>query len=399
MRFLGRKFNFNIHVVFWVSFLSIMGYGAQRAVLSWHMNALHIDPAMIGLTLSFFGLPRAIMNIVGGYLTDTFGRKLNLIIGVGLYVVVGYLLLAFGESKETIAVSRVFIGMGMAWGTTAAMTILSDYSDPEVLGSVFGIQKGFFWIGITLGGYFAAVFYPSWGFKRVMLFFASLGVLGLFLAGLLESHTPLEKMRVKENMARNWVKVMRECAGDIKYIALGVTGFVAKLLEDGLVITLFPIFFAENVVEVGLSVSVFTVAFAIFQPLGGIYSDRWGRRRIIVGGIFLAFFGVALLLLPGPAKLVLSALFTGCGVGILFPTAEAFAGDLAAAHTKGTAIGYWRFQRDLGSFFGPLLLPYFTLLLGEQVTILILLGLLIFSGILAMTILKGANTAGFSQPG
>lgn len=384
--------NLDIQVVLWVSFLSILGYGAQRAILPWHMSSLGIDPALAGVFLSFFGPPRAMMNIVGGYLTDTFRRKVNFLLGVALYGVVGYVVLAFSLNSAAIAVSRVLIGLGLAWGTTAAMAVLSDYSTQEVRGTVFGVQKGFFWVGIALSGYMAVVAYNRWGFMATMLLSAGLGCLSLVLIGqLMSSCTPAETGELRlERRNRGWMETFKALARDPRYTALSFGGLLAKIVEDGLVIVLLPMFFAGSVVAAGLAVTAFTVAFAVFQPFGGALSDGWGRKRVITGGMVLTIIGAALLINePGTVLIVISSFVMGVGVAVLSPAAEAMAGDLAAERVRATAIGYWRFQRDMGSFWGPLILPVITLSIGKDMVLFILIVLLMTSGVACARWLPG----------
>ncbi|MFZ5944846.1 MAG: MFS transporter [Bacillota bacterium] len=370
-----KRFNRNVEVIYWVSFLSILGYGAQRAVLSWHLKSLAIDAATVGLFISFFGLPRAVMNVAGGFFTDRFSRRSNLVVGTLLYALLGYGLLAFLESGLGIALSRALIGMGLAWATTAAMTVLSDYTDVSSRGTVFGIQKGFFWVGITFSGLIATFLYNLIGFQAEMLIFAGIGLFSAYISfKFLDKKTPKET-EVKKSLvlAKDWLTVVKLSMTDAKFLTLGLVGFLAKIIEDGIVVVMLPLFFSDSALDAGLYITFFTLSFAFFQPFGGIMSDRVGRKNIILTGNLISLLG---LLFLWQGFMTFASFLMGAGIGILSPAAEAFSGDLAPEGLSGSVLGYWRFERDLGSFFGPLLLPPAALFFGKEI-VLILVGLTI----------------------
>ncbi len=374
----------SIRVVLAVSFISILGFGAQRAVLPWHMREMGIRPELGGLFLSLYGISRAVMNILGGYLTDSFRRKRNYLAGILLYGILGYGLLAFSTHGVNIAISRVVMGLGISWATTAAMAILTDYSTLSNRGTLFGAQKGFFWVAITLSGYFSMILYPSLGFRGIMLFSVLASLAALFLVVLkLETFTPVERSAggAAKTGSMTLAGCWRFCGGDRRYIVLNIVGFMTKVLEDGVVLFLFPFFLARDQLAVALSVTVFTAAFAVFQPLGAGVSDKFGRRQVIIFGCCLTSLGLLpLAFSPGTLGMVAAASAMGIGVGAISPTAEAAAGDLAPLELKGTAIGYWRFFRDMGSFAGPLLLP--VLIIGG--------GVILTTSLLIATLMVGA---------
>ncbi|MEW6244945.1 MAG: MFS transporter [Bacillota bacterium] len=338
-----------------VSFLSILGYGAQRAILPAHLKEMGAGVGHIGFLLSLYGVPRALMNVAGGYLADRFSRKWNLVAGVMLYLA-SYMALAVFSGSVSVSLSRISMGIGLSWGTTAAMAVLSDNTSERSRGTVFGLQKAFFWAGITLSGYFAGRLGSRVGFSGVMLGSAYLGALGVLLVALL-----LTESRHAEERRRPPTLSEASRLLEPRFLMLGFVGTVSKVLDDGVIVLLLPLFLVEsgmgNAALGALLVTCYTASFAVGQPVGGALSDSAGRLRIVWAGHWLSACGLALgLLSRSAAGLMCTAVLLGLGTGFVSPTAEALSGEAAPSGLSGTSLGLWRLFRDTGSFVGPAVL-------------------------------------------
>jgi len=337
-----------------VSFLSILGYGAQRAILPAHLKEMGVGVGHIGFLLSLYGVPRALMNVAGGYLADRFSRKWNLVAGVLLYLA-SYMALAVFSGSVSVSLSRISMGIGLSWGTTAAMAVLSDNTSERSRGTVFGLQKAFFWAGITLSGYLAARLGPQVGFSGVMLGSVYLGALGVLLVALLLSESQHSEERRPPTLSEA-TRLLEP-----RLLMLGFVGTVSKVLDDGVIVLLLPLFLVEsglgNAAQGALLVTCYTASFAVGQPAGGALSDSVGRLRVVWIGHWLSACGLVLgLVFRSVFGLMCTAVLLGLGTGFVSPTAEALSGEVAPPGLSGTSLGFWRLFRDLGSFLGPAVL-------------------------------------------
>ena len=130
-------------------------------------------------------------------------------------------------------------------------------------------------------------------------------------------------------------------------------------LNDGLAWGLFPIFFAAaglSLREIGLLSFAYPAAWGIAQLWTGALSDRWGRKWLIASG--MAVQGAALLGLAATRGLrpwLAAAIVLGIGTAMVYPTLLAAIGDVAHPAWRGSAVGVYRFWRDLGYAAGALL--------------------------------------------
>jgi MFS family permease len=94
-------------------------------------------------------------------------------------------------------------------------------------------------------------------------------------------------------------------------------------------------------------------------------SDRIGRQVPIVAGMILCGIGVgAMPLGAGTLWWSIWALVTGIGMALLYPTLGAAVADMTPPSWRGSALGVYRFWRDLGYGFGGLALGVIAQLSG-----------------------------------
>jgi MFS family permease len=143
--------------------------------------------------------------------------------------------------------------------------------------------------------------------------------------------------------------------------------FVALTLSDlayfsctGVLLAVTPLFVAGPLgagdAGVGLAMGSFSVTTLVLRPLAGRWSDRRGRRALLVGGA--ALFAVGVLghyLVTGMVTLVALRLFLGAAEAFYFVAGFAALADLAPAGREGEALSLNSLALYLGVAIGPLL--------------------------------------------
>ena len=106
---------------------------------------------------------------------------------------------------------------------------------------------------------------------------------------------------------------------------------------------------------IGWIVGVYGFTWGGAQFFTGRLSDKLGRQRLNVGGMWLCGAGVALLPLgSGALWWSTSAAVAGLGMAMLYPNLSAAVADIAHPSWRASAIGIYRFWRDLGYGIGAL---------------------------------------------
>jgi MFS family permease len=339
--------------------------GLERTVVPL-IGAQEFRIASTTLVTSFivsFGIVKAIANLVSGHFADVYGRKHVLIAGwlVGLPVP---FMLGWGPSWGWIIAANALLGVnqGLAWSMTVIMKV--DLVGPKSRGLAVGLNEfaGYLAVGITafLTGYIA----ERYGL-RPQPFYLGIGyvVLGLFLSLVAirdtRHHVRLESAQHTTPAAAVgfWEIFRRASFGDRNLFAASQAGLVNNL-NDGMSWGIFPLYFAAfglSVERIGVLKAVYPAAWGILQTLTGPLSDRWGRKGLIVAGMWVQ--AAALLLTAAMQSFswwFVASVFLGVGTAMVYPTLIAAVSDASHPSWRARSLSVYRFWRDMGYAIGAL---------------------------------------------
>ncbi len=92
--------------------------------------------------------------------------------------------------------------------------------------------------------------------------------------------------------------------------------------------------------HLALMFSGYAAAKMLFCPITGWWSDRHGRRSLLLAGLGMySAVSLCYLLAPGPGSLVLLRIFQGVCAALVRPVSLALVGDMAPDEQEGTVMG------------------------------------------------------------
>jgi MFS family permease len=319
-------------------------------------------------TLTFviaFGLTKPVANLLAGALSDRCGRRPVLLAGwcLGLPVPI---LLIWAPSWTWVVVANVLLGLnqGLAWSTTVNMKI--DLVGPARRGLAMGLNEAAGYGAVAITALLTGLIAARYGL-RPQPFFLGLAYagLGLGLSAIFvrdtRAHVRKESASYAGQGARGLSTAEVFSLTSLREPALSSCSQagLANNLNDGLAWGLFPLFFAAqglSVVAIGVLAAVYPATWGIGQLVTGALSDRIGRKWLIVSG--MALQAVALGLIASTHSFggwAFEAVLLGAGTAMVYPTLLAAVGDVAHPAWRASAVGVYRFWRDLGFAIGGLL--------------------------------------------
>ena len=142
------------------------------------------------------------------------------------------------------------------------------------------------------------------------------------------------------------------------FVTLCVAIFVA-MLGMGIISPLMALYadsMGANGIWLGLMYSGFSLARALMQPITGWFSDKKGRKTIMVAGLAaytLVSIGYAIAI--NMYQLTVVRLLHGIASALVIPVAQAYVGDIIPKGKEGTYMGIFSMSMYLGMAAGPML--------------------------------------------
>lgn len=346
-----------------------------------------------------FGLAKAATNYVAGALSDRFGRKPVLVAG-WLVAIPVPLLLIWAPSWWWVIAANVLLGIsqGLTWSTTVVMKI--DLVGPARRGLAMGLNEaaGYGAVAVTAAatGYLAQYYglRPAPFLLGIAFAVTGLGLSSVFVKethghAKLEAATHVARAdgrhdHLSEELTSRDV-FLQTSFREPALSAASQAGLVNNL-NDGLAWGLFPILFAGAglpVGRIGVLAALYPAVWGAGQLFTGALSDRWGRKWMIVTGMWLQGLALAGIALGHSfTSWAVAAALLGAGTALVYPTLLATIGDVAHPMWRARAVGTYRLWRDGGFAVGALVAGLLADLFGVRAAIWAVAALTAASGTL-----------------
>jgi MFS family permease len=310
-----------------------------------------------------FGVVKAFANLVSGHLADVWGRKRVLVLGWLIGLPVPFMIM-WAPSWGWIIAANALLGVnqGLAWSMTVIMKV--DLVGPKSRGLAVGLNEfaGYFTVGVTafLTGYLAA----RHGLRPAPIYLGvAYAVLGAALSILLvrdtRDHVRLEiDGSPREATAIGFWEVFALTSfRDRNLFAASQAGLVNNL-NDGMSWGVFPLFFSAfglGVERIGILKAAYPVTWGILQVATGPLSDRWGRKGLIVAGMWVQSAGLFVTASTREFEFwLVGSLLLGLGTAMVYPSLIAAVSDASHPSWRARSLSVYRFWRDLGYAIGAL---------------------------------------------
>lgn len=253
----------------------------------------HRSDAQVALVITATLAFRPVGGFVFGMLADRYGRRIPFMANVALFA---FIEIGTGLASSFVALltMRCLFGvvMGGQWGVGASMAMEKAPARRR------GMLSGLLQEGYAAGSVMAALSYFSlfgrFGWRP--LFF--LGTVPALLLVLFAYFRVGESEVWKLSTKRSWKEQGREVASHWKLFLYLVAFMTAMLLASHGTQDMYPTFLQRQWHFSPMRRSAITACAGVGAIIGGIVvghlSDRWGRRRSMIGAFILAIFAIPL---------------------------------------------------------------------------------------------------------
>jgi MFS family permease len=326
------------------------GLGSSAAVLSF---------------IVAFGLAKAFTNLGAGAFAQRLGRRRLLVLGWTLALPVP-VLIAVAPNWGWVVAANALLGVnqGLAWSMTVVMKI--DLVGPKRRGLALGLNEAAGYGGVAVAAILSGWLASDYAARDVLVVGAgAVAVVALLVSVLFvrdtADHMALEQAR---HAPGEEAPPLRAAFAEATFRepalrACSQAGFTNNL-NDALAWGVLPLFLAAHgasASEIGLVAGLYPAVWGAGQIWTGHWSDRAGRKPLIVAGMLVQAAALALLAASdgAVATAAVAAVALGIGTALVYPTLIAAISDAVSPVARAPAVGVYRFWRDMGYVAGGLI--------------------------------------------
>ena len=373
-----------LYLVSMATFLRTFAQVIYSASIVSMRTELQVSTALIGLTISIYGLVLALAQFGIGPLVDRFDGKQVLLGGLGVFAVAS-MLVYFVQGLGGLLLGRALQALGISAAAAVGIAMIADLFPDHERGRAMGVFELFNASGGASGFVVGAAVAAGFGWRADFLVLALISLVLFVLAAryVPKLHAPAQHIGL-EHMA----EVFRRPA-TFGALVLGLVHFYGMYT----VITLVPVLLVDGyglgAGPTGLVVSCLSIGAVIGALAGGRSADKSGSRPALLSGSLAALVAALLLnaitLAPAGAVpvliLALAVLAVGMGIGFSLPVQI----KVMVEHfpvIRGTAGALLYFTRFTGATLAPVLVGWLSDAYGLPVSfgsmvILLALGTLV----------------------
>ncbi len=289
-------------------------------------------PAAVQGTLIAYFLAVAVCQIVYGPLSDAYGRKAPLYVGMALYVV-GALACSVAPSIGWLLAGRFVQGVGGCAGLVIPRAVVRDLYRGHDSARMMALMMLVFSVSPILAPLFGSVMVQIGHWRLIFVAVSLIGLMGLALTAFVLDETRPPEQRLPMNVAgafRGYLQLLgdRNFIGVVLIGAFGMASFFAYLASSSFV----------YIDHFGLTPAQYSIAFAInavtfigVAQLTGVIGRRLGLKRMILSALVyylaatLTLVAITLAGVDNVFVLIGGLLVSFAGMGLVIPSAAALA--------------------------------------------------------------------------
>ena len=330
----------------------------RMPVLALFAESLGAGPERIGLIVSVSTLTGVFLKLPSGALSDIYGRRMLLRIGVIAFGLPPFIY-PFVTDLNLLTALRMFHGLATAiFAPSALATVAELYRERR--GAALGTYTACTQSGALLGPFIGGYLVYAAGFSSVFVTAGVFGCIAIIIFYSLHLSPPPPRVHEKgmapllAEMWKGFVVVARN-----RTVLITSSTDAAKMIANGALMAFLPLYGLSvglNPGEIGLLFTVQAGTSFFSKPIMGRVSDQVGRQPLIMIGLLIC--AATFVCIPHVSTfvvlLMLSAGF-GFGEAVVSSSSSAFVADNSEFKTLGAGMGMQGTIGDIGHASGPLL--------------------------------------------
>ena len=332
-----------------------IGGNMYDGLLPLYLKELDASIPQIGLFFTLAQIAPLLLQILGGWISDSLGRLRAIAIG-SVFGVIGFIPLILADAWQWLLLAVAVGSVARALVGPSFDAFIAEHSSEGNRGKVYGVSQAIFMIVTVVGPPVGAWLAGSYGFKFMLL-----------IAGIFYFIAALMRISMSREAAKGQTSKPTLSFAGLKSNLSAMFGLMFSgglitwiLITDGfrdisfqLSGNLFPVYMQEfgglTIQQIGWVNSLFGLCMMLTTIPGGWLSDKVGERVGIAGGMIMMASALFILINIPQGNSVLYFVgwgMAGMGVGIMMPAYQSLISKAVPQNLRGTAFGL--FSTSLG---------------------------------------------------
>ncbi|MFV8827813.1 MFS transporter [Alkalihalobacterium sp. APHAB7] len=380
-----QSFSLMTGVLVWCGLVVLSSMYITIPLISVFSSTFEVSLQQAALTGSVFSLFYALGCLISGALSDRFGRKAFLIIGICSITIVT-LLIGFVESFYWLLILRAIQGaVASVYAPISLVYVGEVYPTEKRLTTIGFITSGFLTAAI-FGQVLSSAIHELWSWPVIFFTLTAL----YFISSLLVIFV-LPREERNSNGVRVW-DIFKQMAVLLKNKQLLLTFFITFLTLFSLVAmyTILGSYLSINTFGLSsqeiLTVRAVGIFGIILAPFAGKLSNRYGISNVLRVGMVLATLGVAMIgIFSNLILIVLMSVVFVAGIALVCPVTISMV-SILGEKVRGTAVTFNAFILFVGASAGPVIAIFLLDVLNYTISFIVLGAILFIGWIVSMYI-------------
>jgi MFS family permease len=333
----------------------------QGMMLPLYLTELGANVPQVGLVFTISSLVPVMLQIFGGWLSDTIGRLRAVAIG-SIGGTIGSAIIVLSPSWVWVLVGISVASIARALVGPSFSAFIAEQSSEENRGKVYGITDTIFMIVEVVGPFLGGLLVDNYSFKTMLFIAASLyafaAVMRIFMARSERKINGKTTQDLTLSSLKTNLKLMVGMligGGIVTWIFVtdGIRDVAFRMSGE-----LFPIYLegpgALSTTQIGMLGSLFGIAMMVVTIPAGWLSDKINERIPIVIGFLIDAVAVYMFtLVEGFWSFAAVWIIFGIGVGLQSPAYNSLVSKAFPENMRGIAFGFFRSSLGLISLPAP----------------------------------------------
>jgi ACDE family multidrug resistance protein len=341
----------NLQIIFGVTLMAVLGVSSITPAFPKITRELGITGGQVGLLITFFTLPGALLAPVMGVMADRYGRKRILIPSLFLFAVAGTACTFIKDFNVLLGV-RVVQGIGAASLGSINSTIIGDLYSGKRRVEAMGLNASVLSIGVasypSIGGALAML---GWNYPFLLPLLAiPVGILALTL---LKNPEPRNYQNIREYLSGTWGYLR-----NIKVAGLFAAGMLSFVVLYGAYLTYLTLLmdekFGASSLTIGIIMTISSLSNAAIASQLGRINRLFSLPTIIkVSFTLYALSMVIIPFMPSLWLLLIPAIISGIANGANLPSIQTSVAELSPIEYRGAFMSLNTMMLRVGQTIGP----------------------------------------------